>query len=625
MIGRARRATALAGLAYLALALVLWSGAWLHHPTESATCGCGDTALLTWAMAWPAYAISHGHSLLFTTRLYYPYGINIPANTTALAWGVLLTPVTWLFGPAATLNVATTAAPVLAALAARAMARRWCSWSPAAFVVGLAYGFSPYVLEILTLQHIDTGTLVTPPLILLCLDKLLFQERSGDSESSDDGTGSRSRVSQIRTGILLGLLVVVQFFLSAEILAITALAAAFGLGLLVVVGAVIDPEALAARVQSAWKGMAVATGVALVLLAYPAAYAVFGPRPIPKEAWPDLAYFGGPIRTVLVANPVATRGPNAIQETFGYFGTHSLPLAYLGIGWVALLLGGLVLCRRDRRLWFCGAMLIFLELCALGNNGGLWRLVQRLPLLANVTPDRIPAVADLFAALALGLLLDHAHRWVLTRTHRPAPAPAPAQTHVHEWLSVAAAWLLPCALALVALGPIAVQESLPYVVRPLDVPKWFTTVATRLPASTVVLTYPFPASGLQDPLTWQAMNGIHFSMVGGPASPTRPTETTAADRQAANLLDALSNGWIPPKGSTTAQVHLLRRAMHDWGVTTIVVPDPTGEPAALRPRSVPHFLALMIDLFGTPPTRQADAWVWTVPAAPAPSLLPSSP
>ena len=66
--------------------------------------------------------------------------MNLLANTGVLGIGVPLAPVTWVFGPIATLNVALTVAPVLSALGMFVLLRRWVHWVPAAFVGGLLYG-----------------------------------------------------------------------------------------------------------------------------------------------------------------------------------------------------------------------------------------------------------------------------------------------------------------------------------------------------------------------------------------------------------------------------------------------------------------------------------------------------
>ncbi|MGH9097652.1 MAG: hypothetical protein ACRDWB_09520, partial [Acidimicrobiales bacterium] len=166
-----------AGGSYLAVSVIVWWNVWFTHPTSTTTCGCGDSSLITWFLAWPAHAISHGLNPLYSTALFHPTGVNLPANTSQLAFGVLLAPVTWAFGPIATLNVALTLSPFLSALAMFVLLRRWVDWQPAAFFGGLFYGFSPLILVSLTDAHLMVGTLVVPPLIIACLDELLIRQR----------------------------------------------------------------------------------------------------------------------------------------------------------------------------------------------------------------------------------------------------------------------------------------------------------------------------------------------------------------------------------------------------------------------------------------------------------------
>ena len=111
------RALVVAGGAYLVLAVLLWGHVWTGHPTSTTTCGCGDSSLFTWFIEWPAYAIRHGLSPFSSTAVGFPGGVNLPANTSVLAIGVALAPVTWLFGPIASMNVALTLAPALSASA----------------------------------------------------------------------------------------------------------------------------------------------------------------------------------------------------------------------------------------------------------------------------------------------------------------------------------------------------------------------------------------------------------------------------------------------------------------------------------------------------------------------------
>ena len=155
----------------------LWWHVWSSHPTTVTTCGCGDSALFLWFLEWPAYALAHGHNPFFSTALFHPGGINLLANTSVLAIGIPLAPVTWLFGPVATLNVASTLGPALSALAMFWLLRRWVRWTPAALVGGLVFGFSPFVVVNLAGAHLMTGVLVLLPLMVACLDELLVRQQ----------------------------------------------------------------------------------------------------------------------------------------------------------------------------------------------------------------------------------------------------------------------------------------------------------------------------------------------------------------------------------------------------------------------------------------------------------------
>ena len=111
--------------AYLVLGVGLWWGVWSTHPTAVTTCGCGDAARFLWFFQWPAFALAHGHNVLYSTWLFHPGGINLLDDTSVVALGVVLAPVTWLWGPVASMNVALTLAPVLSALSMFLLLRRW--------------------------------------------------------------------------------------------------------------------------------------------------------------------------------------------------------------------------------------------------------------------------------------------------------------------------------------------------------------------------------------------------------------------------------------------------------------------------------------------------------------------
>jgi hypothetical protein len=604
-----RRRWAIHGVAtaaYLVAAIAIWSGVWFGHPTSTATCGCGDTSLFTWFMAWPAYALNHGQGLFFTTKLLHPDGINLPANTSVLALSLPLSPVTWLFGPVASLNVAATLAPVASALSARALVRRWTTWEPAAFAAGLVYGFSPFVMESLNLEHVDTATLVVPPLLFLCLYELLVRQRG----------------RAWAWGLALGGLATVQFFISSEALTICALSAALGVVVVIAATAVRDGQALRTRWRHAVTGMVTAGVSAGALLAYPAWYATSGPRSLPQQVFPDIPYFGNRWATLFLPPGPHDRGPNAVLESYGYFGSHPLLLGYLGIGMTVALVVGLILFSRDLRLWFCAVMLVILDALSLGAGHGPWWLFQHVPIVDNVAPERISCIADLFAAAMLGIIMDRAHRsgWTVPGHGRHASVQAPRPSGPSAGLRSripGVGTVVAVVLALVAIVPIAWQYDLPLATRSVAVPTWFTTAGTRLPPGQVVLTYPYASSGLQAPMTWQAVAGLRFSLVGGggitPAPPTQPTPSQRVDAQAAIDLSTLSYGFLPLPTGTPTQLHDLRQALHDWGVTKIVAPSEAGTPASIHGRSIPLAVAYFTAALHQAPIEQLGSWVWPVP------------
>src|SRR3974377_1226100 len=113
----ARRTVALhAGVlaGFLVVSLLMWWHVWITgHPTSTVTCQCGDVSEELFYVAWPAWAIAHGHNLFLSNAVFAGQGgINMLANTTWMAFGALFAPITWLLGPVATLNVGPLRGPV---------------------------------------------------------------------------------------------------------------------------------------------------------------------------------------------------------------------------------------------------------------------------------------------------------------------------------------------------------------------------------------------------------------------------------------------------------------------------------------------------------------------------------
>ena len=266
--------------------------------------------------------------------------MNLLAQTSVPGMSLPLVPVTWIWGPVASLNVAATVAPALSAFTAFIAIRRWAPWTPAAFGGGLLYGFSPFVLTSLEGAHIMTAALMVLPLILVTLDEIVVRQRH----------------SARWTGVLLGALVFLQFFLSTEILVIAAMVVAVSLVALVVVAGLTDRKVVRRHARHAVTGLAVGFGLGCVLLAWPTWFALAGPAHLSGSIWPNIAALGGFVPASYVS-PHYAQGFNVFLLLGGYSGPQLGSAAYLGWGLLAVLVAGLVAFRRDRRLWFFGFVL----------------------------------------------------------------------------------------------------------------------------------------------------------------------------------------------------------------------------------------------------------------------------
>src|ERR1700677_1131352 len=327
------------GLGYLLVSVAVWWDVWSRHPTSTTTCGCGDNSLFTWFLAWPAFAMAHGLDPLHSTAMGYPGGVNLLSNTSELAIGTILAPVTWLFGPIATLNVALTLAPVLSGLAMFGLLRRWVTWTPAAVTAGLLYGFSPFIVSSLSGAYLMLGTAVVPPLIVACLDELLITQRR----------------SPLRAGMALGLLVTLQFFIGTEVLLLVVIVGLIGVLAVIVFAALRHPDALRERSGHAVIGVLFAGGTAIVLLAYPIWFSLAGPSHLSEPIWPglDVHAIGTVLRDFFVPAPAEV---SALHLVIGGYQGPALSNQYFGFGVATVLIGGTIVWRRDLRLWLFGSV-----------------------------------------------------------------------------------------------------------------------------------------------------------------------------------------------------------------------------------------------------------------------------
>jgi hypothetical protein len=336
--------------------------------------------------------------------------------------------------------------------------------------------------------------------------------------------------------------------------------------------------------------------------------------------WPliDVALEGTSLHAFLWPTPVSTGFTLFTHRVGGYQGP-TLSGQYVGIGMVAVAVGSLLVWRRDRRLWFFGAMTVVSAVLSLGASRTAWlpwQLADGRTLLQDIIPSRFVVVTYLSLAVMLAVVVDRTRIAVVGRVRSVEGG----GLTVGRWVP----GLAGLAVAVVALAPIAVYLSptVPMVTQPVRPPTWFTSVAPRLPAHSVLLVFPVPYQVIESAMAWQAVTDFPYAMVGG-GGPGGVVQRTGAERAGAEAIGRASfsfTGQVLRPGDVAATRH----ALATWGVTGMVLPDQPGLPAYDRVTSVPYTVAFVTAVVGRAPIRQAGSWVWSgvnrgIPTDPGPS------
>ncbi|HMC38138.1 MAG TPA: hypothetical protein VKI19_00655 [Acidimicrobiales bacterium] len=572
-VATARRTRLLLGavifVVYLIPALIEFWHVLPHLATWEPEFGGGDLAKYNWCVQWVPYALGHGHNPFITHVANVPYGVNLMNDTSVLGLGLVMAPITVLFGPYASVNLLLILAYPLSASAGYLLARRYVTWAPGAFVAGLLYGYSPYMVG-QGYGHLNLSFVPLPPLILLALDELFVRQTR----------------NPVKVGILLGLMVTAQVMISTEIFATTVLFSAVALAVL----AIWFRRDVRRRLPHALRGLIPGAALAVVLLAWPLYETVFGPYHIHGVIAGfriyDSALLGPLLPTSLMQ--FGTHHMKVLGDRIG--GNNSENGSYLGLPLVALLVVTPFLVRR-RPVIIAAVLTAAAFILSLGVrlHIGLARYAAttRHVVLPGAVLDKIPLFNDsfpvrytLYVALFASVLLAFALQALEARKRRP-------------WLTALVA--LVCLLPLVPKWPGPVEGK-------VRSPSYFTTSAVNaLAPGEVALIYPIAVPTNSAAMDWQAQADMRFSMPGGyfvvpkPGSGSQFFEPTATEQN----LTALSNGQALDR-TPSLRTQLIAE-LRSWGVTAVVAQpvgaDPVGFFAWLTGRPPDAELGGMIEWY----------------------------
>ena len=557
---------------YLAGAVLLTWRLWADPASRAVAGNAQDADAFAWFFRYAATAVVHGRlPALTTTALNAPQGVNVMWNNFMLLPGIVLAPITLTFGPQLSLTLMTTLGFAGSATALFFVLRRWGVSVGAAGLAGAVYGFSPALLQS-AIGHYNLQFAVLPPLIA---DRVLRL-------ASPRGRG------WLRNAVWLGVLCTAQIFIAEEVLAETAIALVLLLAALLLG----EPRLARDRALRMLGGVALAGGTLLMLAGYPLWVQFFGPLVQHGSPFPLGAYQTDDAAFVVPSGYLVfhTASSAAAAARFRYGAPEYL--AYLGWPLVAALIALVVVCRRHVAMASCAIVFMLLEILSFGARTQIpgtaatvslpWDWLTRLPLLGSGLADRLPILADGFAAAMIGFGLDVLAAW--------------ARCAGRQRL-IAALWS-GAAFAVLPLTPLPLPTA---SVPRLPVGWQAAFAALRLPPGAPVLTVPVPAGQLTAPMRWQADTGNPSSLIGGYFEGPDRSGHAALDgvglRPTALYMDRLWIGDPPRSVPTKAQVE---QDLKYWRPAAVV--------AVTRADSV--LGRYLVGLFGRPSFRAGQVIAW---------------
>jgi hypothetical protein len=388
---RRRLADGLAVLSYAALAIWVMGRLWAGPDHRLMFYNRNDHGVFLFFIAHGERVVFHGDNPLWSSRINAPGGVNMMANTSMLAAGIPLAPVTHWFGPAISVALLLTFGLAATAAAWYWFLSRHVVESPvAAWAGGLFAGLGPgFVAQASGHPNFTAGFLM--PFIVRQVLRLRESGRAG------------------RSGILLGLLVTVQIFLSEEML----LFCAIPLVLVVLIYAAARPSVVREAGRRFVAGALVAVGVAAVLLAYPLWYQFLGPghyRGVPFE----IDRYGTSLGSIVALPRESIAGDPELAHRLSTSATEDN--AFWGPAVCVMILVSIAVLWRSLIAWALTAAGLVMLVMSVGTHFRLeakpghvpaplgW--IGKLPILDSVTVPRYALGATVVFAILLALALD---------------------------------------------------------------------------------------------------------------------------------------------------------------------------------------------------------------------------
>lgn len=464
--------------AYLALSLVLVGLPVLAHPATVHVGLGADPSQMMWFLVWWPYALAHHVNPFISHVIWAPTGANLTWTTSIPAVALALSPITWMFGPVISYNVAAVFAPALSAWSAFLLCRWLTCNHGAALVAGLLYGFSPYEFGHILGGHLSFTINFVPPLCLLFFGRLL--DRS---------------MTRLGFAFAFATLLVIQCLISNEVLATMT---AFG-ALAWLIAYALFPAHKRARLKATLAPIAAAYLLAGLILS-PFFYFALANGAVPRRPLFPPSFFSADLLGFVIPTPLLLLARHSFEALISQnFGNIQENEFYLGIP-VLILVGWFLWVRRSES--FARLLAVMLGVIIVAAIGPVlhaadhsvsevpWAAVFELPLLKQALPVRLANYGFLVVALIVALFLA-----------------APKRRLSEVLVAYALASYLPNVSLF--LWPERYQN-----------PPFFASGLYRqvLHQGENIVIFPYGATGPS--MMWQAETGMYFSMSGAWMGPT---------------------------------------------------------------------------------------------------------
>ncbi len=540
-----------------------------------------------WILSYGLHSVINGTNPFFTQLLNSPYGVNLAANTSLPVLAVVFAPVTAFAGVATTFVAILTLNFCCSALAWRALFRKYLAKSEIAASIGALFcAFAPGFIAHAN-GHLNWTASWIAPLFIWRLFQL----------------GESARLK--RNGVLLGLVIVLDYSVNPEALFFTALATATFLAVWV-----IDANSrnrVLPMLRTTFAGLAVATAVSATMLSYPLYMHFRGPQSFDGTGYSQLRYSEEPLS--YVSFPL-----NSLAGLLGLGGGHppnaSEATSFLGIllpvvifaawrvrraatGSAGPVLPALLITGGVFLILSCGPRLRFD-----GHRTALpmpYALLARLPLFNSALPLRMGLVVVVVVGALAVLVID-----------RASAEGAPFRRNV---------WALAVLGALLPLVPLP----LPTTARP-GIPRFITegTWQQFVPRDGTLMTLPLASDAAPDGQRWQAFTMVRGSRVAvmpggyflGPGGENGKGRTGTVPLPTSTLFEeAALTGVVPNVTDSDRRQALLD--LEVWNVQLMVIPDELG-PGVHGTLDHQCLVDTANALFG-PGLRVSDVLVWKPP------------